>query len=81
MHQLPPPVPTMWGLSFPVLVDGKVVAMGISQEALQDHFDAEGGATSWINSYEQNSSVIDEKALERYLAEPHVKVLLKTADF
>ena len=81
MSQLPDPVPTMGGLSFPVMVDGQRVAMRISDEALQDHFGASGDAGSLINAYRSNSSTIDAKAIEKHRAQPGVAVLLKTADF
>lgn len=81
MSQLPDPVPTMGGLNFPVMVDDQRVTMRISEEALQDHFGAGGGAWSLIEAYRSNSATIDAKAVEKLRAQPGAPVLLVTADF
>lgn len=80
MNGLPPPVPTMGGLSFPVMIDGKLVPMRISEEALQHHFGARG-SNDLVPAYRANAARIDAKAVERFRAAPNVPVLLKTADF
>ncbi len=78
---LPDPFPSIGGLNFPVIVDGKRVTMRISEEALQDHFGATSSGGSYVEAYRQHSHRIDAKATEKYLADPSTPVLVRSADF
>lgn len=79
MRDLPGPVLTMGGLHFPVMVDGRSVAMRMSAEALLDYFGA--NQVGLVEAYQANSHAIDSKAAEKHRVRPDVPVFLTTADF
>lgn len=69
------------GVLFIALADGRPIQCLISEEALQDHFDAMGGADDYEQAFEihheEIAAVAESKILQGY-AEP---ITLTSSDF
>ena len=77
-----PHVHTSEGVAFQAVIDGDVVWCVISRQALEDHFDlASSSGQSWVSTFKQNKTRIEEVATRLLERSSGTERLLRTGDF